>query len=47
MSFSSLKGDKNEALSFVKNILFDLAHSVGKSDAKNFISKVNENHIAS
>ncbi len=33
-------GRELEARSFAQNILFDLAHSIGKSDAKNFHSKM-------
>lgn len=32
---------KGEARDFALNILFDLAHSIGKSDAKNFHNKMN------
>jgi signal transduction histidine kinase/ActR/RegA family two-component response regulator len=34
------KGREAEAESFARSILFDLAHSVGKSDAKNFHAKM-------
>ncbi|MFH1829608.1 MAG: ATP-binding protein [Pseudomonadota bacterium] len=34
------KGREHEAESFAKNLLFDLAHAVGKADAKNFCTKM-------
>jgi PAS domain S-box-containing protein len=39
----SIVGDerKGEARDFALNILFDLAHAIGKSDAKNFHNKMN------
>jgi two-component system cell cycle sensor histidine kinase/response regulator CckA len=35
------KGGEVEARRFARNILFDLAHAIGKSDAKNFHAKMN------
>ncbi|MHC4442343.1 MAG: PAS domain S-box protein [Planctomycetota bacterium] len=34
------EGRESEAVDFAQNILFDLAHSIGKSDAKNFHAKM-------
>ena len=35
------KGRKDEAGDFARNILFDLAHAIGKADAKNLHTKMN------